>query len=304
MCLFVVSAYIPWYFNLFYDLSREPLIIKNVPSWNFEKIIFDILRISFFDFHFLWNPILTVLCLPFLIRGLIRLKKNFPNSPPYLLQSLIFIFVLPFIFFYLFIATNRIRYFAPFTFPFLILLAYGLQNLNLQGIKRKSIFILAAVFFLVNNFMDFVDFFTLNLNEQWKQAAQLIKQIPDYHNKNYVFIFQTRYNPPVFSYYFWGPKAAALLVDNITTKDEYDGDLSALGIKDKLYVIEKMKGKKFFDILASSENSAWIWIFRYHDRVFADDFRMENENRYFFHQILLSRELPQIDMYLLKKIKK
>jgi hypothetical protein len=120
-----------------------------------------------------------------------------------------------------------------------------------------------------------------------------------------VFVFQTRYNPPVFAYYFWQNKLATLFANNISTYEGYERDLSSLGIKHKIYIIEdeNISGDYFFEKISSFPEDAWIWVFRYHDLFFSNNFRARNQGRYFFHQIILNKEIPQIDFYLLKKIK-
>lgn len=303
MCIIINTAYLSWYENLFYDFKREPIVTNRTYPDSITRAIFNILRIIFFDFHFEWYPMLTILYLPFLIRGIKRLKRKFPYEFRHFPLYLILIFIIPFIFLFSVVSSDRIRYYAPFMFPLLILLAYGIQDLNFQGKLRRLGYFSLFTLIISNNIMDFFDFYHYNMNEEWKQAAQLIKQIPDYQNKKNVFIFQTRYNPPVFSYYYWNNRIAAHFIDNISTKDTYENDLSVVNVKDKIYVIEDMKGKDFFKKLASFSDSAWIWIFRYHDRFFPDDFRFENENRYFFHRIKFDKEIPLIDIFLLKRIK-
>jgi len=188
-------------------------------------------------------------------------------------------------------------------FPLLILLAIGISNLRAGNLKGRVLILSLWVLIFSNNIIDFSDFFANNLSEEWKEAAVLIKKLSEYKGKEDVFIFQTRYNPPVFSYYRWGPKAAALFVDNIATGQLYDDDASKAKIREKIFVIKDMKGQKFFSQLDSFPESNWIWIFRYHDRIFADEFRIENENRYVFHQVKLNNEHPSIDLYLLRKIR-
>jgi hypothetical protein len=151
--------------------------------------------------------------------------------------------------------------------------------------------------------MDFADFYNSPEDEEWRQAVTLIKQIPDYRDKNNIFILQTKYNPPVFSYYYWGPQVASRLIDNIAEKDNYEKNLSLVIAKEKLLVIEYMKGKKFFKQLTSLPDSSWIWIFRYHDIHFPKDFNTENEGRFFFHRVKLNKDLTPMDLFLLKRVR-
>jgi hypothetical protein len=304
MCLIVSAAYLPWYSNLLYDFNREPIIIQREAPASIARIIFDIFRITFSDFHFTWNPILTVLYIPLIIIGLLRLKSKFLQHSDYLPIYLILIFFIPFIFLYFILSTDRARYYAPFMFPLLILLALGIQNLSIKGVAGKLFVLSLAVFIISNNVMDFADFFNWPCDENWKEAARLIKQTTGYHSNSNVFIFQTKYNPPVFAYYFWGPEKAVHFIDNISTEETYEKDIQATGIKEKIYFIKDMKGKQFFDKLSSLPDSSWVWILRYHDRFFSNDFRVENKNRYFFHKIPLNKELEPIDLYLLKRIVK
>lgn len=303
MCFIIGVSYLPWYSNLIYDFNREPIIIYRAIPITIKKAISDFFRILFSDFHFEWSPILSVIYLPFIIRGLFRLRGKFLNEFKYVSNYLILIIFIPFIFIFLIMAADRTRYYAPFMFPLLILLAFGFQGLNIKAILMKFLFLAITIFIISNNIMDLADFYNIPNDEEWKQAAALIKRTPDYRGKENVFVFQTRYNPPVFSYYYWEPKAASHFIPNIATKDVYDNDLRTIGAKDKLFVIEDMKGRDFFAKLASFPKDSWIWIFRYHDRYFPRDFKTENENRYFFHQIKLNKELSPIDLFLLKRVK-
>jgi mannosyltransferase len=302
-CVFSALAYLPWITNLIFDLNREPIITDKPPVVSAARVIFDILRILFSDFHFIWSPILTVIYIPFIIMGIIKLKKVSFVYSKHAYTYLILILVVPFIFLYGYLFTDRTRYYAPFMFPLFILLAYGILRFNIRTLTRKALLTCASVFIISNNFMDFSDFYNTPSDEEWKQTVALIKHIPDYRDKINVFILQTHYNPPIFSYYYWEPKTAASFIDNIANK--YDnGDISSIiGSKDKLLVIEDMWGREFFNKLALFPDDAWIWIFRYHDLVFSKDFKVQNSNRYFFHQIKLNKELVPIDLFLLRKNK-
>lgn len=302
MCLILNTAYLPWYKNFLYDINREPVIAERISQIFGIRSIFTFLRILFADFHFEWFPILTILYIPFIIRGIVRLKRNFSKTFSNLQSYLMLIFVIPFCLLYFTISSDRIRYYAPFMFPLLILLAHGFQDLNIKGRIKKLFFICIFSLIIINNAMDFREFYRYGTTEEWEEAVGLIKQTPGYRNRENIFIFQTRYNPPVFSYYYWGNAQASHFLDNIVTREDYDKDISNLGIKEKIYVMEYMKGKKFFSKLASFSDDAWIWIFRYHDRFFYDDFQFQNKNRYFFHRIKFKKEIPAIDVFLVKKI--
>ncbi len=303
VCVFAGLAYLPWISNLLFDLNREPIITDKPPVVSAARVIFDILRIMFSDFHFIWSPILTVIYIPFIIMGIMKLKKRSCGYSQHASTYLILILVIPFIFLYFYLFTDRARYYVPFTFPLFLLLAYGILRFDTRTLIRKVLLACVSIFIISNNFMDFADFYRTPSDEEWKQAVALIKQIPDYRAKINVFVLETRYNPPVFSYYYWGPKTAASFIDHIANKDNYGDISSVIGAKDKLLVIEDMGGNGFFAKLASLPEDSWIWIFRYHDSYFSRDFKIENENRYFFHQIKLNKELSPIDLFLLKRVK-
>ena len=305
MCLVTGIVYLPWYSNFFYDIKREPILLPRMgysDIFDACKSLFSIIMVLFFDFHFRWEPVLSIFYIPLIIRGCIRLKKEGAGGFKHLLPYLIAIFALPFILVYSFTQSDRIRYYAIFYFPFSILLALGIQKLKMQGI-RKFIYFPMFVFIACFNVLDFYDFLNCPLYENWRQAAQYIKDIPDYQNKEMVFVFQTKYNPPVFAYYFWQNKLSGLFVKNIATYENYENSISALGTKHKVCIIEEAGGKEFFDKIASFPDDAWIWVFRYHDTFFSSNFRALNNGRYFYHRIVLNNEIPQIDLYLLKKIK-
>jgi uncharacterized membrane protein len=302
MCLILNTAYLPWYQNFLYDINREPVITERISQIFGTKSIYAFLKILFSDFHFEWFPILTILYIPFIIRGIARLKRNFSRNFDSLSVYLVTVFGISFCVLYFITSSDRIRYYAPFMFPLLILLAYGMQGLNIKG-RIKSLFFLSILsLIIINNVMDLRDFYKYGTTEEWKEAVELIKQTPGYKNKKNIFIFQTRYNPPVFSYYYWSNAQASHFVNNIVTREDYEKDIANLGVKEKIYVIEYMKGKKFFSKIDSFPDDAWIWIFRYHDRFFYDDFQFQNQNRYFFHRIKFKKEIPAIDVFLVKRI--
>jgi len=303
MCLWAFFAYGPWYSNFFYDINREPLMTIRLHPIEIGLQLFSIILVLFSDFHIKWEPLLTILYLPLIVMGWIKLSKEKNNHFRYRLLYLVLIFTTPFLIIYSVTSSDRIRYYAPFSFPLLILLALGIQKINTQKLK-KFLLLPMVVFIVVFNFIDFCDFFRNPLNENWKQAAQYIKQIPDYKNEEMVFVFQTKHNPPVFAYYYWGNKIARSFIDNIVNYENYDKDLSAIETKHKVYLIsDDIREEEFIERLDSFPDNAWIWVFRYHDLLSPFYFRIQNNGRYFFHEIILNKEMPQIDFCLLKKIK-
>lgn len=74
LCLGV--AFLPWYRNFLYDYNREPVILYRRLLINSSKNAIDFIKLLFYDFHFRWEPVLTLIYLPFIIRGCKRLKKN------------------------------------------------------------------------------------------------------------------------------------------------------------------------------------------------------------------------------------
>lgn len=302
MFILVYFACIPWYINLLYDFNREPLFTQKFAYQNIWSKLFGIIIVLFSDFHIRWDPALTLFYLPLITIGCVKLIKEKANHFRYRFLYLTLIFIIPFVIIYSFTSSDRMRYYVPFSFPLLILLAFGIQKLNTQKLKKFLLFPM-VVCITTLNFMDFYDFLHNPLNENWKQAAQYIKEIPDYQNKEMIFIFQTRYNPPVFVYYYWGNDTAGYFINNVANYGSYEKDLSTIKTKHKIYLISDMGDEEFFEKLNSFPDDAWIWIFRYHDIYFSPDFRIINNGRYFFHQIILNKEIPQIDFYLIKKIK-
>jgi 4-amino-4-deoxy-L-arabinose transferase-like glycosyltransferase len=295
-------AYLPWPSNFLFDLSREPILKQRIDYYTIGSQIFRIIIVLFNDFHFKWNPILTVIYLPFLIIGFKRFLKEKSEYFKYRLIYLILIFIIPFTLIYFVTRADRERYYAPFSFPLFIILAYGIQKIKKGKLKK---FILPPLLLVIAafNLIDFNEFFIYPLNENWKQAVQYIKEVPGYQNKEMVFLFHASCNPPIFAYYYWNNKVASSLIDNIANYGSYESDLSRIGARHKLYLIYDMDGEKFFEKLNSFPDNTWIWIFRYHSIFWPLNFRMQNNGRYFFHQVVLNKELPQIDLFLLKKIK-
>jgi len=302
MCIFF--AYAPWYANLLYDINREPLMHAKILYPGLRLQLYSILMILFSDFHIIWDPLLTIFYIPLIVMGFIALNKTKNNNPRHLLPYLILIFFLPFTIIYLITLSDRARYYAPFSFPLFILLAVGIQKINTQKLKMVVLFPM-AVLIVTFNFADFYDFFHNPLHENWKQAVLYIKQVPNYQNEEMVFVFQTKHNPPVFAYYYWGNQIAASFIDNITTLEGYEKDLAAINTRHKVYFIsEELHDDSFFKKLNLFSDHAWIWVFRYHDFLSPLYLRAKNDGKYFFHQITLNKEIPQIDFFLLKKIKK
>ena len=304
MCFWIALAFMPYCSDLWYDLGKEPVLSHNPPYVSGATQLSRLIFILFSPFHVRWNPVLTVLYLPFIVFGFIKLAKERTEDFPGRLLYLSVILIVPFTFIYLITHSDRMRYYTPFSFPLLMVLAFGVQKLYVSRLKKLIILPAAAICIASFNFVDFYDFFRNPLYENWKGAAQYIKGIPDYQNREMVFIFQTRYNPPVFSYYYWNSGIASALVDNIANYKSYDKDFLALNTKHKVYWMGDAMGiGEFFAILDLFPDNAWIWVFRYRDKFFRSDFRKNNNGRYFLHQIILNKELPQIDFYLIKRIK-
>ena len=301
MCSVVFLAYIPWLSNLLHDINKEPLLSENYGYLNTWRQLSDIVMVLFYNFHFRWDPALTIVYLPLIIAGIYSLLKHGPARSKRNLVYLILIFVIPFLTIYLFTYSNRVRYYVPFSFPLLIILALGIQ-VALRHKLKKFLLVPLVLWIGTFNVLDFHDFFRNPLTENWKLAAQYIKNVPGYRNKEMVFIFQTRYNPPVFAYYYWNNKVARSLINNISNYRPYEKDIPRLKTKDKIYLVSDMEGDEFFEKLEVFPDNAWIWIFRYHDAFFANNFRIRNNGRYFFHQITLNKEIPQIDFYLVKRV--
>jgi len=165
--------------------------------------------------------------------------------------------------------------------------------------------LLVCVLVFVLNFSDFRDFFAYPLNEDWKGAAQYIKQVPGYKNKNMVFLFQTKYNSPVFAYYYWDKRTADIFMNNITDYKNYEDDLLAMNSGQRVYLIsEQIDDKRLFEKIGAFPDDAWIWLFRYHEPNSSFYLYINNRDKYFLHQIPLNPEFPQINLFLLKRIKK
>ncbi len=302
MSAWVFITYVPWYDNLFYDINREPALNKEIPHFGWGAKIHMSTIALFSDFHCPWQPFLTIIYLPFVFAGYKKLLANKSTFARHLPLYLVLTLSIPFIIIYSFTPINRQRYFAPFSFPLIMLLALGISSIGLKRFK-KILFILLLSSICAVNLMDFYDFFHAPLNENWKKAALYIKQVPDYQNKEMVFAFQTLYNPPVFAYYYWGKDAAGLFINNISSRQDYKKVISKLDPKHKVYFWKGINAKSVFEKLSPLPDNAWVWIFMYHNKQFPSDFLALNKNRYSFQQIILNPELPQIDFYLLKKRK-
>ena len=305
MCFWLALAFAPYCSDLWYDLGKEPILSHNLPYASVTTQLIRLIFALFSPFHVRWNPALTVFYLPLIVLGCVKLAKE---KSDYFQNRLLYLSVIvgiPFTFIYFVTHSDRMRYYTPFSFPLLIALAVGIQKLYALRSKNFVIFPLTVICIVSFNFMDFFDFFRNPLYENWKGAAQYVKEIPDYQNREMVFIFQTRYNPPVFSYYYSNADIAGALVDNISNYKGYEKDLLKFNAKHKIYWTGDTTGiGEFFEMLGLFPSDVWIWVLRYHDRFFASDFKKNNNGRYFLHQIILNKELPQIDFYLVKKIRR
>ncbi|MGE5197953.1 MAG: glycosyltransferase family 39 protein [Deltaproteobacteria bacterium] len=295
-CIAAALAYLPWRANLYYDILREPLMQRSFFALGAARTCFTLFKIPLFHFHIHWNPLLAIIYAPFIIKGALKIKKDSPR----LFLYLILIFIVPSFFICSFWSTERLRYYAPFLFPFLIMPAYGMRHLNIGGRVRKLVPVSLMTFIITVNALDFADFFNTNINEEWKQASGIVRQISGSRNKKNIFIFQSRYNPPVFSYYFWGPETAEYLARSIASGQYSRPDLSALGLKDKIYVVEDMQGGSLLDQLNFISDGSLIWIFGYHSRFLARNIKDAVKGAFTLQEIALNSEQPQIDVFLLK----
>jgi 4-amino-4-deoxy-L-arabinose transferase-like glycosyltransferase len=304
MCLWVAFAYGPWYANLFYDIKKEPLMTIKIYDPELHLRLFAIFITFFADLHIRWEPLLLLFYLPFIARGGLRLYKERGNHFRYLYLFPIIVYVACFALIYSFTLSYRIRYYSAFSFPLFILLSLGIQKISMRGFKKIILLLIFALIFVLN-FSDLRDFFTYPLNEDWKGAAQYIKEIPGYKNKNMAFLFQTKYNSPVFAYYYWNKQVADTFMNNITDYQNYENDLSAMNTEHKVYLVsEQINDKRLFEKIDAFPDDAWIWLFRYHEPASTFYLHVNNKDKYFLHQIPLNPELPQINLYLFKRIKK
>ncbi len=302
-CFWVILAYLPWYTNLLYDIKKEPLLSVKIYYSQLELRLLSIVITFFADFHIRWEPLLTLLYLPFIARGWVRLHKEKSEGSRYLSLLPFIVYLVNFAIIYSFTLSDRIRYYAAFSFPLFFLLGLGVQKINTRR-WQKVILLLFFIFVFVFNFSDFHDFFTRPLNEDWKKATQYIKHVPEYKDKNMIFLFQTRYNPPVFAYYYWDKQVADALIDNIVNYQNYDDDLLAIDTAHKIYLLsEEISDKRLLEKIGAFPDDAWIWLFRYHEPNTSFYLRIHGKEKYFLHQVPLNQELPEINLYLFKRIK-
>jgi len=232
------------------------------------------------------------------------MKEKSLNETCYVRSQLLSIFIFPFILFFFLMGTDRIRYFSPFMFPLLIILAYGFCGFDPKKAAGKLAFIVLTAFIVSTNLVDLSDSFLQPTDERWKQAASLIKKVAHYRRDNKdVLVFQTRYNPSVFAYYYWGPDTAGHFIPQISTKAGYDEVLAGMGAAEKITVVKAMPGKLFFERLAGFPDDSRFWVFRYHDPRFLPIFRKENKGRYILKFIRLNRAFPPVDLFLLERIR-
>jgi 4-amino-4-deoxy-L-arabinose transferase-like glycosyltransferase len=309
MCLCVALAYGPWYANLLYDIKKEPLLSIKIPDPQLHMRLFAIFITFFADFHIRWEPLLLLFYLAFIVRGWKRLRREKDENLRYLSLFLFMVYPVTFAVVYWVTLSYRVRYYSTFSFPLFILLSLGMQKITLRPFK-KMLLLLVCLFIFVLNFADFRDFFAYSLNEDWRGAAQYIKRIPGYKNKNMVFLFQTKYNSPVFAYYYWDKRIADAFMNNITDYQNYENDLLAmnsqqLNSQHRVYLIsEQINDKRLFEKIGAFADDTWIWLFRYHEPSASFYLQINNKDNYFLHQIPLNPELPQINLFLFKRIKK
>ena len=303
VCFWVCFAYAPWYANLLYHIGREPVMYIKPYYSDLGLRLFSAVMLLFSDFHIEWDPLLTLLYVPLFVMGGLKLSKAEAAKFRHLPLCLASIFFIPFITIYLVTLSDKACYYVPFSFPLFMLLAFSIQQIPKQKRGKILLFPIAA-FIITFNFLDFSASFRNPLHEDWKQAVRYIKEIPNYKNEEMVFVFQIRHHPPVFTYYYWGEKTASSFISNIANIESQEENLFLIDAKHKIYLISNdPREEKFFQHLSLFPDNAWIWIFRYHASLAPLYIRLKNNGRYFFHQIPLNQEMPQIDLFLLKKIK-
>ncbi len=304
VCFWAFFAYSPWYANLLYHIGREPVMYIKPYYSGLGLRLYSLVMLLFSDFHIEWDPLLTLLYVPMLFIGWLKLNKTGSAKSWHLPLSLALIFLIPFVTIYSVTLSDKACYYVPFSFPLFILLAFGIQQIYQQS-RRKILLLPIAAFAITFNLFDLSASFRNHLHEDWRLAAQYIKKIPNYKNEEMIFVFQIRHHPPVFAYYYWGEKTAASFVDNITDLESYENDLVLMDTEHKIYLISNdPQEEEFFEQLNRFPDNAWIWIFRYHASLSPLYIRLKNNGRYFFHQVPLNQDLPQIDLFLLKKRKK
>lgn len=309
----VVIAYLPWLPNLLYDVRRGPFldgIGETVPvEWNTSDYE---LRDLFSVFHAGGYPVLMLGYLPILIRGLMQLRTPAAQVCRYLIVIAVF----PFIAVHC-VSIDRVRYYAPFSCALILILARGARDavgkslsafspvvlrhhLVPKTITRRA-FIAVPVFIVAaSSAVDFAGFFRLDSQEiPWREASDLVRQVPAYPGRKDVFIFQKAFHPPVFAYYYQGEKKAASLaafLAGANVRRQGDAVIDAGG---GIYICGSIRTQEFHAQLAALPDDVWIWIFGIHDSSASDDVRRMMGGRYFVQQINLGR----MDVFLLKKIK-
>ncbi len=299
MSVAVAAAYLPWLKSFLFDLRFSPLIPGDAPYFTPAGMAFDFFRVIFYDFHFAFNPILTLIYVPFLVRGIARIKERTVSSNPggYLIAT----FAVPTVVFFFVMNIDRIRYFTPFMFPLLLILACGFRGLSLGTIVRKVGFVSMVAIIAMNNLLDIREYLHTSFDEQWKEAAEKIKNAPS-PGKDKAIVFQTAFNVPPFVYYYWGPDAARAFVPGHSAKTDYAGILSSLGAKEKIAVVGVYSGEAFLSRLAPFAPGSPVWVFRYHDPRFFPSVMKDNRGRFIIKRIRLSRALSRLDLFFFKRI--
>lgn len=304
MPVWVFFFFAPWLPNLLYDIGREPAVFHRVVTFDIKRVLYDAYMLVFFDFHVRWEPILAFLYIPFIIRGWRRMRALDAQQGDCRAVMLACIILVSFAAIYALTLSGRPRYYCPYYFPLSLFLAVGVQGIRREGVK-SVLYPGACAAIAFCNITDFHDFFRRPLYENWRLSAQIVKSIPGYRSREMVFLFQTRYNPPVFAWYFWDMRLSAAFADKISTREGYEKDLMERGIsRHKVYFIndEAMKAADFPERLSVFPADAWIWIFRYHQRYAYQQLHIQTRGKYLIHQIKLNEEIPQIDLFLLKRI--
>jgi len=286
--------------NLIYDIRREPLLTSTEPYLDPSQRVILFFFFFLYDLHIQWDLLLPLFYLPLLYYGIKTAWTKKDTPVKHTAVILTFIVAFAYVAIYALTHSNRMRYYAPFSFPILLFLAYGIRSVT----ARKNVKLIVAVWCGIGifNTLNFSDFFRNYMQENWKRTASLIKEIPGYRDKDMVFVFPCRYNPPVLAHYLWGDAVARRFVRNISSNDSYEGEMANVSSRHKICVIDSgTTTKDLFKLFETIPDSTLVWVIRYHDRYFPSEFCKLNDGSYYLYRLPLGEGLKPIDVYLVKR---